>query len=284
MKNQALSFFLFMLISLNVSCQSKNKDTKTGPKKEAIKDTEVVVSQFGKILDSLKVKGSILIYDINKKTYYSNDFAWAKRGNLPASTFKIPNSIIGLETGVVKSDSTIFKWNGEKRWMKAWEQDLTLKQAFRVSCVPCYQEIARKVGVKRMKAYLKKLNYNTMVFDTLTIDNFWLEGKSRISQMQQVDFLKRLYFSELPISKRTELIMKDIMEVERKEDYVLRGKTGLSVENEKRNGWFVGYLENKNGVYFFATNIEPTKETNKDDFIAIRLNATKEALKNLQKL
>lgn len=284
MKNQTLSIFLFLTIILNISCQSKNKEGKIEAKKEAKKETQIVVSQFGKILDSLKVKGSILIYDANKNTYYSNDFAWANKGNLPASTFKIPNSIIALETGVVKSDSTIFKWDGEKRWMKAWEQDLTLKEAFKVSCVPCYQEIARKVGVKRMRAYLKKLNYNTMVFDTLTIDNFWLEGKSRISQMQQVDFLKRLYFSELPISKRTESIMKDIMEVEKKDEYVLRGKTGLSVEKEKRNGWFVGYLENKNGIYFFATNIEPTKNTNQDDFIAIRLNATKAALKNLHKI
>jgi beta-lactamase class D len=283
MKTPALILSLFLLINLNVSCQSKSKENKTETKKETGKDKEVVVAEFGKILDSLKVKGSILVYDSNKKTYYSNDFAWAKRGNIPASTFKIPNSIIALETGVVKSDSTVFKWNGEKRWMKAWEQDLTLKQAFKASCVPCYQEIARKVGVKRMKAYLKKLDYNTMVFDTLTIDNFWLEGKSRISQFQQIDFLKRLYQSELPISKRTELIMKDIMEVEKTNDYVLRGKTGLSNTNEIKNGWFVGYLENKNGVYFFATNIEPTKETNQDDFIAIRLNATKAALKNLQK-
>lgn len=283
MKTPALILSLFLLMNLNVSCQSKNKETKTETKKETGKDKEIVVAEFGKILDSLKVKGSILVYDSNKKAYYSNDFTWAKRGNIPASTFKIPNSIIALETGVVKSDSTVFKWNGEKRWMKAWEQDLTLKQAFKVSCVPCYQEIARKVGVKRMKEYLKKLDYNTMVFDTLTIDNFWLEGKSRISQFQQIDFLKRLYFSELPISKRTELIMKDIMIVEKQDDYVLRGKTGLSVDGVKRNGWFVGYLENKDDVYFFATNIEPTKETSQDDFIAIRLNATKAALKNLQK-
>ncbi|MBF7090976.1 class D beta-lactamase [Flavobacterium sp. ALJ2] len=279
MKTPALIGFLFILINLNVSCQSKKKETK----KEIGKDKEIIVAEFDEILDSLKVKGSILVYDSSKNTFYSNDFAWAKKGNIPASTFKIPNTIIALETGVVKSDSTVFKWDGEKRWMKAWEQDLTLKQAFRVSCVPCYQKIARKVGVKRMKEYLKKLDYNTMVFDTLTIDNFWLEGKSRISQFQQIDFLKRLYLSELPISKRTESLMKDIMEVEKTNDYILRGKTGLSNSNGIKNGWFVGYLENKDGVYFFATNIEPTKETNQDDFIAIRLNATKAALKNIYK-
>lgn len=282
MKRILLLLNLFLLINLNVNCQSKNDGDKAEVKKETKKSKKVVVPQFEKILDSLKAKGSILVYDFNKNTYYSNDFEWEKDGNIPASTFKIPNSIIALETGVVKNDSVVFKWDGKKRRIEAWEQDLTLKQAFKVSCVPCYQEIARKIGVRRMKAYLKKLNYNTMVFDTLTIDNFWLEGKSKISQIQQIDFLKRLYFSELPISKRTESIMKDIMEIEKTDHYILRGKTGWGINKGIDNGWFVGYVERKDGAYFFATSLKLTKETKRDDFLTIRTNATKEALINLK--
>ena len=90
---------------------------------------------------------------------------------------------------------------------KRWEEDLTFKKAFQVSCVPCYQEIARKVGVKRMKKYLRRLDYKGMVSVTLTIDNFWLEGKSKFSQMQQIHFVERLYFSKFPISKKTENII-----------------------------------------------------------------------------
>ncbi len=269
MKKQIFTFCLLFLLFINVSCQKK--DTKS---------SEIIKPEFDKILDSLDVKGSVLIYDLKNNTYYSNNFSWAKMGVIPASTFKIPNSIIALETGVIESDSTVFKWNGEKRRFKKWEQDLTLKKAFHVSCVPCYQEIARKVGVKRMKSYLKKLNYKGMVFDTLTIDNFWLEGKSRISQMQQIDFLKRLYFSELPISKRTENIIKDIMKIEETSAYTLSGKSGWGMRNEINNGWLVGYLEKNKSVYFFATNIEK-EETNMDEFPAIRLNATKEAFKKL---
>lgn len=282
-RNKTLSVLsLFLVISLNVNCQSKSNDAKADVKTEINKTRKVVVPQFQKIIDSLKVKGSILIYDVNKNTYYSNDFEWEKEGNIPASTFKIPNSIIALETGVVKNDSTLFKWDGKKRRMKAWEQDLTLKQAFKVSCVPCYQEVARKIGVKRMKTYLEKLDYKTMVFDTLTIDNFWLEGKSKISQLQQIDFLKRLYFSQLPISKRTESIMKVIMEIEKTDYYILRGKTGWGVNNGIDNGWFVGYIERKEGIYFFATSLKLTTKTKRDDFIAIRPNSTKAALKILK--
>lgn len=259
---------LILLVNLSANCQT-NKSKK------------IVKTEFGSILDSLKVKGSILIYDVKNKTYYSNDFSWAETGIIPASTFKIPNSIIALETGIIKNDSAIFKWNGEKRRFKKWEEDLTFKKAFQVSCVPCYQEIARKVGVKRMESYLKKLNYNGMVFDTLTIDNFWLHGKSKFSQMQQIDFLERLYFSKLPISKRTEMIMKDIMQIEKTDSYVLSGKSGWGMRNEINNGWLVGYLETNNTVYFFATNVEK-QETNMDEFPIIRLNSTKEAFRKLK--
>jgi beta-lactamase class D OXA-209 len=242
---------------------------------------EIVKPEFDKILDSLNVRGSILIYDVKNKIYFSNDFSWAKTGIIPASTFKIPNSIIALETGIVKNDTSIFKWNGENRRFKKWEEDLTFKSAFQISCVPCYQEIARKIGVKRMKFYLKKLNYSGMVFDTLTIDNFWLEGKSKISQMQQIDFLERLYFSKLPISKRTESIIKNIMQIEKNENYILSGKSGWGMRNDINNGWLVGYLEVNKSVYFFATNVEKA-ETNMDEFPIIRMNATKKAFKKIK--
>lgn len=266
-----IAVFWILLMSLTMTCQTKNT-----------LDKETLVPEFNNILDSLKVKGAILIYDIANKTYYSNDFSWAKTGIIPASTFKIPNSIIALETGVIKNDSVIFKWNGEKRWNKKWEQDLTFKEAFQVSCVPCYQEVARKIGFKRMKDYLNKLNYKEMVFDNTTIDNFWLDGASKITQTQQIQFLKRFYFSELPISKRTESIVKNIMLIEKTDAYTLSGKTGLSVKNDLYNGWFVGYFEVKNKVYFFATNLEPIKkEAANDDFYSARINATKQAIKNL---
>jgi beta-lactamase class D len=270
MRKITILLSLILLVNLNVKAQIKNKKTN-----------ETLKPEFGKILDSLKVKGAILIYDVKNQTYYSNDFAWTKMGIIPASTFKIPNSIIALETGVIQNDSVIFKWNGEKRKFKKWEEDLTFKKAFQVSCVPCYQEVARKIGVKRMKSNLKKLNYPGMVFDTLTIDNFWLQGKSKISQMQQIDFLERLYFSKLPISKRTENILKNIMLIEKTESYTLSGKSGWGMRNEINNGWLVGYLETNNSVYFFATNVEK-EETNMDEFPAIRLNSTKEALRKLK--
>ncbi len=251
-------------------------------KEEATTTNEITKPEFDSIIDSANIQGAILIYDLQKDTYYSNNFEWIKKGNLPASTFKIANSIIALETNVVENDSTLFKWSGEKRRLKVWEQDLIFRNAFHFSCVPCYQEVARKIGVKKMNEYLDKLNYGNMNVDSNNIDLFWLEGSSRINQFEQIDFLNRFYLSELTISKKTQDIMKRLMVIEENDDYCLSGKTGWSIRNGNNNGWFVGYIESKNKVYFFATNVEPKEQFNMDMFPMIRKDVTFRAFKQMQ--
>lgn len=112
-------------------------------KGETTTENVVVKPEFQSILDSANVTGSILIYDLQKDEYLLNNFEWADKGTLPASTYKITNSIVALEKEVVEDDSTLFKWDGQERAMKNWEQDFILKDAFHYSCVPCYQEVAR---------------------------------------------------------------------------------------------------------------------------------------------
>lgn len=275
-----ISITIFLILCF--SCKEKKKTTSKDISESVSKN--ILNSGFQSIIDSSDVNGSILVYDLNNDVYYSNDFEWSNKGNLPASTFKIANSIIGLETGVIESDSAIFKWDGEKKWLKNWEQDLILKNAFQFSCVHCYQEVARKIGAERMYDYVQKLNYGNLIIDSLNIDKFWLEGESRISQMQQIDFLKRLYNYELPISERTESIMRSIMLIEETDQYKLSGKSGLSNTIGAYNGWFVGYIEFKNNTYLFATNLEPIKEFDFDSFIKKRVDLTLLAFRELNVL
>ena len=267
-----------------IVCFSCKEKQETLTKKQESVTRKIVKSEFQTLIDSANVIGSILIYDLTKDTYYSNGFEWASEGKLPASTFKIVNSIIGLETGIVESDSTIFKWNGQKKYLKSWEKDLVLKDAFQFSCVPCYQDLARKIGVNKMNSYVKKLNYGNLKVDSLTIDNFWLTGVSRISQMQQIDFLKRFNNSELPITERTKNIMKDIMLIRNTGHYILSGKSGLSNENQVYNGWYVGYIEVNNNTYLFATNIEPKSEFDLNSFVKKRLDLTLSAFQKINVL
>jgi beta-lactamase class D len=271
MKNHILFVIACALIACNGKEKIENQTSKTT-------DNFVLNQEFQQLFDSEKLNGAVLVYDLQKDTFYSNNFEWCMKGHLPASTFKIANSIIALETGVVENDSTLFKWDGQKRAINNWEQDLILKDAFHFSCVPCYQEVARNIGTERMIEYLDKLGYGDMKVDSSNIDYFWLEGKSQIFQFQQVDFLKRFYLSKLPISGRTEKIMKRMMVIEENENYKLTGKTGWS-DSYGNNCWFVGYVETKKGIYFYATNIEPTEGFDMGKFSGIREEITVKALK-----
>lgn len=269
------------LLILCFACINKKKETINGHKSDTI-EIRHESQEFQSILDYADVKGSILIYDFQKKTYHSNDFAWANTGKLPASTFKIANSIIALETGVVENDSTLFKWNGQQRDIKVWEQDLIFKEAFHLSCVPCYQDVARRIGTERMNYYLSKLEYGNMNVDSTNVDMFWLEGKSKISQFQQIDFLKRFYEKKLLISSRTQSLMKGLMVIQENEDYKLSGKTGWFIRDGNNNGWFVGFIETKKGTYFFTANVEPVGEFNRNSFIKARKEVVHKALKQLE--
>lgn len=267
---------LFILFLLFGAACSESTDILEKSDPAPTKNNEIVQSEFQAILDAAGVKGSILIFD--EHNYYSNDFDWAKVGRLPASTYKIPNSIIALELGIMQDDRTVFPWDGKPRAQERWEQDLSLKEAFHASCVPCYQEIARKVGVNRMKQFTSDFHYGKMDIDSSNIDMFWLEGKSTISQFQQISFLQTFNEQGLPISPRTYKLMLEMMIIEQDEGSVLRGKSGWSFQNNIDNCWFVGYAETLNGTYYFATNFEFGANTKEDDVPTIRKQVTIDAL------
>jgi beta-lactamase class D len=248
----------------------------------SVKTQELVpMDIFQSLLDSNNLQGSVLIYDPRTKTYFSNDFDWAKVGRLPASTYKIPHSIIALESEVVKDSQSIFLWKGEDRYLDVWERDLTFKQAFQLSCVPCYQEIAGKIGVKRMNDWLNKLEYGHMQVKDGNLTVFWLEGESKINQFEQIDFLQRFYDKKLPITPRTHSIIKDILVLEENAEYKLSAKTGWAIRNGHNNGWFVGYLEKGDKLWFFATNISPREKFSMDLFPMIRSKVSLQALQHL---
>jgi beta-lactamase class D len=245
--------FSFLLIIIACSTQPKGDDNTESSNTSNRVEKDIMQS----ILDSAKLEGSILIYDYQKDSFYSNDFEWAEKGFLPASTFKICNSIIALETGAVENEKTLFPWDGKQRNLDIWEKDMNFREAFHLSCVPCYQDIARKIGAERMNNYLDKLDYGNMIVDTNNLDVFWLEGESKISQFEQIDFLKRLYYGELPVSDSTTAIMKRLMLIDHKTHFSIFGKTGWALRNGNNIGWFVGYIENFDRLYFFAANVEP---------------------------
>jgi len=264
-------FFLTITALLTMAC-SNDAENKMNSDHKATLDS---------ILNHYGLKGSILIYASDKQTYYSNNFEWAKTGFLPASTFKIPNSIIALESGVLKSDTTMLPWDKQPRSFPEWEKDLTLREAFQASCLPCFQEIAKKIGVKPMQTYLNKLHYTNMDVSASTISNFWIAGKSRITQFDQIDFLQRFYTKKLPILNSTRETMLRVMRIDYPGSAAYYGKTGWSTDADKNNGWYVGFVVKDQKPYYFALNVDPIANNQLDKFRTGRREAMEVALRYL---
>jgi len=243
----------------------------TGP---SIESSEVLQE----ILDCARVAGTILVLEGATNTLYSNDHDEAGRATLPASTFKIPHSIVALETRVLEGEDASFPWDGEPRSLAMWDRDMTFREAFHLSCVPCYQEVARRIGVQRMDEGLKRLQYGSMDVDEASLDRFWIEGESRISPREQVEFLLRLHSLQLPIRPETAAIMRHVMIMDEGEGWILRGKTGWAVWNGRDLGWFVGSLETDEGMYFIATRVQPREGLDTGAFLDARTDVSLEAL------
>lgn len=191
---------------------------------------------------------------------------------LPASTFKIVNSLIGLQTGVISNEQMIIPWDGEVRSIPEWNKNLTMQEAFTVSAVPYYQEVARRIGKDTMQQWLDTLHYGTQKINS-RIDTFWLDNSLKITPDEQLGLAKKLYFGQLPFDKRPQSIVKKVMLRENNANYQLSYKTGWGY-NEKGNsiGWVVGWIEENQHVYPFVLNIEGAHDI---DMPAVRMNILK---------
>jgi beta-lactamase class D len=231
-----------------------------------------------KYFDDNKVDGSFTILNNSGEITIYN-MAIDTAHFLPASTFKIVNSLIGLETGIITDEKMIIKWDGITRPNTAWNKDMSMEEAFKVSCVPYYQEVARRIGKDTMKLWIDSLHYGNMDLSS-RIDTFWLDNTLKISPDEQVGLVKRLYFDELPFQKRTQNIVSDVMTQEDNNLYKLCYKTGWGYD-EKHNsiGWVVGWVEENKHPYFFATLVKSSDPN--IDMKTVRLNITKGILTQL---
>lgn len=215
----------------------------------------------------------------------------------PASTFKIFNSLVALDIPVAPDEQMVIKWDSVDR-RPEWNQDLTMRDAFKVSSVPYYQEIARRIGNQYMQQYLDTADYGNKNANG-TIDLFWLNDTLQISADEQVGLLKRMYFYELPFTERAQRIVRSMMLQEDTEDYKLYYKTGWSAPNgaDEQVVWVVGFVEriehmkehensmNKSNFrlypYFFAMNFSlPNDIEDYKKYSEIRLQILKSILKD----
>ncbi len=203
--------------------------------------------------------GAFVLIDAASGEAFLSDPAACAEKLAPCSTFKIWNSAIGLETGLVEDPDALFwKWDGEKRGIDGWNQDQTLRSAMKVSCVPAYQALARKIGAGQMQKWIDTLGYgdrNT----SAGLDVFWLPKPPNrktllITAEEQARLLARLTAGKLPFSAKTQSVLADIMKVKSTDRGTLYGKTGTGTDEHGHYsfGWFVGYVESGGKTFAFA--------------------------------
>lgn len=267
MKRIPTSLFLISIFSFLISISSCSVNKAK------------IDNSLKKYFDENKVDGCFSMFNNadGKVTVYN--MALDTTAFSPASTFKIVNSLIGLETNVITDEKMVIKWDGVKRWNDDWNKDLTMEEAFKVSAVPYYQEVARRIGRDTMQHWLDTLRYGNHTIGK-QVDSFWLDNSLKISPDEQLGLVKRLYFDQLPFQKRTQQIVRDVMVREDNTAYKLCYKTGLNYDEQHNTiGWVVGWIEENKHPYFFVTLVKtPDKNI---DVVTVRLDITKAILKQL---
>ncbi|MBC7866758.1 MAG: class D beta-lactamase [Gloeobacteraceae cyanobacterium ES-bin-316] len=197
----------------------------------------------------------------------------------PASTFKMANALIGLQTGIVTDENMVIPWDGIKRENEDWNKSLSLKEAFKVSSVPYFQELARRIGKDTMQNWIDSLSYGNRNIQG-PVDSFWLNNQLKISPDEQLGFLKKLYFDQLPFRKTVHQTVRDMMLQEDNTLYKLSYKTGWGFDENNHNiGWLAGWIEENRHVYFFVTLVKSPDAA--IDMKTARLGITKDILKDL---
>ena len=195
------------------------------------------------------------------------------------------NRLLSLEPCVIKDEHELEQWVGKTDTVKYGYRpeiyrDMTVKEAFEVSAGWVFIELARKIGKEKYRQYLKLCQYGNLDIDHAE-DDFWNFGSFGISPKNQVEFLRKLYNGQLPFSPRNAAILKKVMLTEQTDAYTLRTKTGWTRANNINTGWWVGVIETKTGVYFFATRLLQDRKKNTANFGACRKEITKSVFKDL---
>ncbi|MCF2520876.1 penicillin-binding transpeptidase domain-containing protein [Dyadobacter sp. CY351] len=234
---------------------------------------------------SCNVKGSTTIYDYNNRKWTTTDEFDSREGSQPASTFKVINLLIALETGVIENENDIIKWPGTTDttlygYRPDIYRDISVKEAFELSAGWAFIELAKQVGREKYKAFLRKSKYGNGDLSEQG-DDFWNFGKFAISPRNQIEFLIDVYENKTPFSEQNIAILKKVMVTEHTDSHTLRSKTGWTRVGEKDIGWWVGYLESKGNVYFFATRLTKLRSVSNPGFGECRKTITKEFLTQL---
>ncbi len=240
---------------------------------------KVVERDFRSHFARYGVEGCFVLYNQADNEFVRYNSSLCDSGYIPASTFKIPHSLIALEEGVIKDTNQIIKWDGHEWPISTWNHNHTLKTAMKYSVVWVYVGFAEQIGIDTYYDYVRSFDYGNKDL-TGPPTRFWLAGLFKISANQQIDFLRKFYNYELPVARESIDVVKNIIVMEETETYKLSGKTGGGMLTETDYiMWLVGYVEKDHKPYYFAMNFKTNDFTKQSPS---RYEITKDILRELK--
>lgn len=202
--------------------------------------------------------GSFVLYDTNSDSWSIYNMDAAAERITPNSTYKIYDALLGLESGIITPEHSIIAWNGKDYSFDSWEADQSLKSAMHNSVNWYFQTIDSQAGFDSVKAFLQTIGYGNQTAGT-DLELYWTDFSLKISPIEQVELLKKFYDNEFQFQSRNIKAVKDAICLSSAPDGSLYGKTGTGrVDGQDVNGWFIGYIEKNDNIYYFATNIQGT--------------------------
>lgn len=201
-------------------------------------------------------EGSFVLYDLEEDIWKIHDMERATLRVAPNSTYKIYNALFGLEKGIITPENSFINWNGTPYPFEAWNTDQTLPSAMSASVNWYFGYIDEQLGETSIQEYLHKIGYGN---EDLSGDfsSYWMESSLKISPIEQVELLTRLQNHNLGFTSENVKAVKDSIHISNSSYEDFYGKTGTGrVNGQDINGWFIGFIENADNTYFFATNIQ----------------------------
>lgn len=200
--------------------------------------------------------GSFVLYDGKNDTWDIYNETLASTRISPNSTYKIYDALLGLESGIITPEHSFMKWDGTVRSFDAWNQNQTLRSAMSNSVNWYFQTIDEIAGQMQTEAFFKEIQYGNQDLSG-GLSSYWMESSLKISPLEQVQLLKKLYYNEFGFAPENIQAVKDALLLEHTADTALYGKTGTGqINGQNCTGWFVGYLVRNGSPYFFALNIQ----------------------------
>jgi len=201
------------------------------------------------------VEGTFVLLDERHGELRGHNQRRAEQRFVPASTFKIANALIGLSLGAVRSVDELIAHRGDPNpFMREWLEPMGLRGAMKVSNVPLYQELARRIGLQRMDGAIGRLHYgNQQIGNDVT--TFWLQGPLAISAVEQTRFLSGLAHQSLPFPRKAQEQVAEITRVDAGPGWSLHAKTGWQNAPGAGVGWWVGWVQRGDQLTPFALNI-----------------------------